>query len=221
MVTTRIALAGSAALLASMWQVHADAQGASAQDWYVGFSSDTTHVEVYRGLGWEAGADETGLSLRGGLRIKKRFAVEFAAQQADDLKWTEYFTSVVGQPGIYDATATFDVRALEVSAVGIVPFAGIFEGIFRGGLAYYDVSGRQELDDPFAGTTLSRSISEQDFGALLSLGVAVYATPRWRIRAEYQFFDIDEDFLAVAYSDGASVDTVAIGVDYRLGGSER
>jgi opacity protein-like surface antigen len=219
MITIRSAFAAAAALVASMWAAVAVAQS-DYRDWYVGFSGETTHPEVFRDPAWEAGADETGFSLRGGLRLTKGFAIEFAAQHADDLEWTEHFASVAGHPGFYDATTTFDVTALQVNAVGIAPFGRIFEGIFKGGLAQYNLSGRRTLDDVYGPATLSQNVSDEGFGYLLGLGLAVYATPKWRVRLEYQFFDIDQDFLALAYGDDASIDTVTLGVDYRLGGRE-
>ncbi len=220
MIAIRSAFAGPMASLAFLWTAAAVAQSNDPRDWYVGLSGDTTHVEVFRDPDWENGADQTGLSLRGGLQISRHFAVELAAQQADGLQWTEHFTSVAGYPGIYDASATFDVSALHVSAVGIVPFGQIWEGIFRGGLAQYSLSGEQVLDDAFSPATLSQSISDQGSGLLLGFGLAVYAAPKWRVRFEVEFFDIDEDFLAVVYGEDASIDTVAIGVDYRLGKRE-
>jgi opacity protein-like surface antigen len=77
------------------------------------------------------------------------------------------------------------------------------------------------LDDAFRAVTLSQGIDEQDFGYMLGLGLAVYAMPRWRVRLEYQFFEIDTSFLAATYAEEASVDSLTIGVDYGLGRRDR
>jgi len=212
--------AGAMPLLGLLWTSAAVAQSNDPRGWYAGFAGGTIHAEVFRDPDWESGADETGLALRGGLRINRHFAVELAAQRADDVQWTEHFTTVAGYPGIYDTSTTFDVGALQVSAVGIVPFGQIWEGIFRGGLAYYSLSGERMLDDAFGPATLSQSVSDKGSGLLLGFGLAVYATPKWRIRFEYEFFDIDEEFISAVYDEDASIDTVAIGVDYRLGKRE-
>ena len=221
MVTFRTALAGIAMPLALSWATAAVAESDYPGGWYFGASVDETHVEVFRSIDWEEGVDEAGFSLRGGLRIKKRFAVEFAAQRAGDLTWTEHFTSVPGYPGFYDASTTFDLAAVQVSAVGVFPFGEIFEGVLRGGFAQYSLSGSQTLDDAFSAATLSLTLRDSGYGYLIGLGLAVHATPKWRIRLEGQFFEIDRSFLAVTYAEEVSVDSVTIGIDYQLGQRSR
>ena len=93
----------------------APAQAAEPKSWYVGASTDSTHVEVWRGFGWEVGGEERGLSVRGGWQFSEHFALEFAGLRAGDLFWTRVPHRL---PRGITAHTTFDVTALQVSAVG-------------------------------------------------------------------------------------------------------
>jgi opacity protein-like surface antigen len=192
-------------------------QGVEPQAWYAGLSSDSTHVEVWRGAAWEAGGDEAGLSLRGGRRISRHFAVELAALQVNDLAWQEYFTPIPGLAGFYNNEVQFDTTALQASAMGVVPFGRAWEALFKGGLAYYRLSGEQTLANSYSNERLSQAVRDDGVGYVLGLGLAVTAAPSWRVRFEYQFFSIDGDNLGIGNGDDPTIDTLAIGVDYRFG----
>jgi opacity protein-like surface antigen len=212
-------------VLALSWHAAATAQGVYSDGWYVGLSGGTTQVGIF----WDDSYDDTyetgpgarGQSLRVGRQLGPHLAVEFGIQQAGDLVWTEPFTSVEGYPGIYNAHTTFEAKALETSGFVTLPFGRIFEGTFRWGLAYYDVRGERLLDDGFSAVSLSDSIGDQGFGVMGGLGLAVNPAPKWRVRLEWEFFDIDEDSVSAVGAESAHVEMVTIGLDYRLGGSER
>ena len=185
---------------------HAAEQGS----WYVGASTDNTHVEVYRGF-WQVGGQERGLSVRGGWQFSEHFALEFTGLRAGDLFWSEYF---IDYPLGINAHTTFDATALQVSAVGSVHWGQLFEGYVKAGLAQYSLDGRQVFDDLRTDAVRTRDVSASGSDYLLGAGLAIKASPQWRVRIEYQYFGIDRDFLH-ARGD-PSIDTFAIGLDYQL-----
>ena len=212
MAHRRFALAaftGTALLAASLVSAPAAAQNPS--NWYIGASTDETHVEVYRGVGWEIGGSEQGFSVRGGWRLNRNFELEFAGLRATGLQWSEYFSSVA-----LAAHSTFDVTALTTSAVGKVHMGQAFEAYVKVGLALYDVGGGQVLDTMQTTAAYTRDVSSSGSDYLLGGGFAIEASPKWRVRVEYQYFAVDRDFLGIRGGDDPSIDTLSIGLDYQL-----
>jgi opacity protein-like surface antigen len=207
--TILAAFTGTALLSASVISAPAEAQDPS--NWYVGASTDDTHVEVYRGFGWQTGGSERGFSVRGGWRFHRNFEVELAGMRATDLQWSESFGTIA-----LAAHSTFDVTALQASAVGKTHWGEIFEGYLKAGLAFYDVGGQQVLDTMQTKAALTRDVSDSGSDYLLGVGLAMKASEKWRVRVEYQYFGIDRDFLGVRGSDDPSIDSFSIGLDYQL-----
>jgi opacity protein-like surface antigen len=205
------ALTGSSALLCFL---SLPAHAAEPNTWYVGASTNDSHVEVYRGLGWEPAGEERGFSLLGGWHVNRRFAVELGALRASDLEWTEYFAEI---PGFLTAHTTFDTTALQASGVVTFQWGNAVEAFLKAGLAEYRIDGRQVLDTLQSDAALTRDVDASGFDYLLGAGIGFKATPKWRVRIEYQYFAIDRDFLGVRGGDDPSIDTFAIGIDYQLG----
>jgi opacity protein-like surface antigen len=211
---TTIRLAVCAALLALTWHPSAPAQGIYPQGWYVGFSGNSPHAGVDWGSGSRSDEGGHGLSLRGGVRLNRRLGIEAAVQKARDLTWTD-------DGPWHDVNTSFEANALEVSAVATGRFCRIFEGLARGGLAYYDLSGQRTFEDFGNPTTRSEHISDRGLGYLVSFGIAMDPKPKWRFRLEYQLVDFDEDFVSEESAESAFIETITIGMDYRVGRSER
>jgi opacity protein-like surface antigen len=208
----RPAFTGTGALVLSLALPAAAA--AEPQSWYVGATSDDTHVEVYRGLGWEVGGEERGFSLLGGWQINRRFSVELAARRATSLEWTEYFAEI---PGYLTSHTTFDATAVQASGVATFQWGKTVEAFLKVGLAQYRIDGRQVLDTLMTDAALTRDVDASGSDYLLGAGIAVKATPKWRVRFEYQYFGIDRDFLGVRDGGDPTIDTFALGIDYRIG----
>jgi opacity protein-like surface antigen len=207
-----VLLAASFVSPAAQAQTEAQPQALLANpNWYIGASTDDTHVEVFRGLGWEMGGSERGFSVRGGWRFHRNFEVEFGGLRASDLQWSEYLSTVA-----LAAHTSFDVAALTASAVGKVHMGKTFEGYLKVGLAFYDVAGGQVLDTLRSNAAITRDVDDSGSDYLLGGGIAIKASPKWRVRLEYQYFGIDRDFLGVGGGDDPSIDTFSIGLDYQL-----
>src|SRR5262245_23697038 len=122
----RASLPGAGLLAAGLFMAPAYAK--DPMTWYVGGATDDTHVEVLRGdWGYESSGSERGYSVRGGVQFTRNFELELGAMSASDLNWTEYFASY---ENALTAHTTFDVRALNVSAVGKV-VGHTFEGYIK------------------------------------------------------------------------------------------
>jgi OOP family OmpA-OmpF porin len=101
---------------------------------------------------------------------------------------------------------TFDVTALELSAVASLPFANRFAGYGRLGLYHGEIEGKGDFTDQF-GTRLRASVSDSNVGLTFGLGASYDLTERVRFRVEWQrFHDVgtndigksDVDVLSVA-----------------------
>ena len=207
----RAACSGTGLLATGLFLAPAHAQ--DPMNWYVGAATTDTHVEVFRGLGWETSGSERGVSVRGGWLFHRNFEVELGALRASDLQWSEYFSSY---RDYLTAHTTFDVTALHASAIGKVHLGETFEGYVKAGIAQYQVDGQQVLDTLMTDAALTRNVDASGSDYLLGAGLVIKASPKWRVRIEYQYFGLDRDFLGVAGSDDPSVDALSIGLDYSL-----
>jgi hypothetical protein len=194
------------------------AQSAEPGSWYVGGSSDSTDVVAYGSYPFGTGRGGGGLSVRGGLRVQARFGVEFQALRASDLRWSQYLANI---PYGINAHTTFDVSALQTAAVGNWAWGPIFEAYLKGGLALYDVDGRQVIDTLTQDAAATRAVSDGGSHLLFGVGLRMKATPKWAVRLDYQTFGIDGDFLGDDSKEGPTLDTLSVGVDYRFGKTER
>jgi len=211
-------LFGSLAVIALMGTANAR----EPVQWYAGLSHADTHVEVWRGLGWEQAGVHDGLALRGGVRFTKHLALELGVLRASDLEWREYYALIPGLPHNYDIAATFNATSQQLSVVGILPFGRIWEGFLRGGIVNYHVSGHQTLTDAWNNASLApRPIDRSGTSGLIGLGISAKVRQNWQVRIEFQTFGLANDFLAVRDGDAPTLDAFAVGVDYRFRRRER
>jgi hypothetical protein len=218
MVNHNFTISGLAAAAVAAGLFAVAAQGAEPGAWYVGGSSDSTDVVVYGGLGSGTGGRESGLSVRGGLQLSRRFGVEFQALQAANLGWSEYLANI---PYGLNAHTTFDVSALQAAAVGNWSWGPVFEGYLKAGLAWYDLDGRQVVDTLAQNAAATRAVSGHGSDLLFGLGLKMKATPQWAVRLDYQHFGLDREFLGTHPNDDPELDTFSVGVDYRFGKGAR
>ena len=207
----QVPFSGAGLLAAGLFLAPAHAEGPST--WYVGGATDDTHVEVLRdGWGYESSGSERGLSVRSALQLNRNFELELGAMSASDLRWSEYFSSY---QNYLTAHTTFDVKAMNVSAVGKV-VGHTFEGYIKAGVALYSVDGRQVLDTLMTDAAATRDVHASDLDYLLGAGFFVKPSAKWRVRVEYQYFAVDREFLGVSNGDDPTIDMFSIGFDYML-----
>jgi len=213
-------VARSAAIVAVLVGGKASAQEA----WYTGIALDNARISVARtgdAFSYDLGSSAFGYAFRGGLRITKHIGVDFALQHTSELEWTESLASVSGVPGLYDNHVTFDTNDLQVSGVGVLPFAKIWEGFLRVGLDFQRHSGQQVLTNPFGGALLTRSISGDDLTYVTGVGIGVTVGHDWHLQLEFQSLGLDESIIGVNDNGDAFawVTNVAFGVERRFGRS--
>ena len=181
---------------------------ALAQDprgWYAGVGAGISHVEVYRGGWgdlWEGGPSDSAFLISGGYRFLDYLALDLGYLHTNGLEWR----SVV-----------MDISALQLSAVGILPFAQIWEAYVKGGVNWYRADAAQNLSDFSGGQQIRRSINVNDTGYLLGFGIGATLAEFWHIRLEYQSFEIDHGLINVGDNSDPAVDTWFLTVEYRFG----
>jgi hypothetical protein len=202
--------------------VTATAASAEEGGWYAGVAVDRSSISVLHGANmyyapWESGPSSSGYTLRGGLRVNKHVAVELGFQQKRDLKWTEPFATVSDVPGLFDSHVAFDAAVQQVSALGVWPFARVWEAYVKGGLASYRFTGEQTLTDVISGTALlSRAVSTSGHNYVLGFGVGATFGQNWHASIDVSGFDFDESFLGAAGAH-ASLGSWSLGLEYRVG----
>jgi opacity protein-like surface antigen len=201
-------------------------QAASAQgvgEWYAGVGVGSAHIEVYRGSwfgygAWEAGDSDTALLAYGGYRLTRNFALDISYFTPADLKWREEGAYVEDLPaGFYDSRTSLTTSALQLSVVGILPFASRWEAYLKGGVSAYKSDGTQTLTDLLTNEVVSRTLGGSKTGFLLGMGIAVTPEDQWRFRFEYQLFYIDHALINVGPYSDPTLDTWMFGADYRFG----
>ncbi|MDH5255910.1 MAG: porin family protein [Gammaproteobacteria bacterium] len=164
----------------------------------------------------ESGDSDTSLSLFAGYRFNRHVAAELGWFDAGTMGWEQSLVYVPDLLDVYNTDVHLEVTAVNASAIGILPFARIWEGYIRGGLTFYDAEAGQRLTPSFGGATVDRSVDDSGADFLFGIGVGVTLFDRAHLRLEFQSFFIDEDLLA-AEDDTASVDTLLLDVQYRFG----
>jgi len=168
----------------------------------------------------ESGDSGTSVSVFGGYRFNRYLAVEAAYLDASDLGWDGDLLYVPDLLDIYNVDVNLDVTATELSVVGILPFAGIWEVYLRGGLAFWQADGSQHLTPSFGGIPVDRTLDDSGTGFLFGIGGGVTFLQNLHARLEYQVFDIDEDLFAADDLD-ATIDTLSLDIQYRFGSQWR
>ncbi len=196
---------------------------ALAQDprgWYAGVGAGNSHVEVYRGGWgdlWEGGPSDSAFLISGGYRFLDYLALDLGYLHTNGLEWREDVVFLRDLPGVQKSSAVMDTSALQLSAVGIWPFAQIWEAYVKGGVNWYRADAAQNLSDFSGGQQIRRSINVDDTGYLLGFGIGATLAEFWHIRLEYQTFEIDHGLINVRDNNDPTVDTWFLTVEYRFG----
>lgn len=163
------------------------------------------------------GHSDTSISLFAGYRFNRYLAAEVGWFDAQSLGWDESLVYVPELLDVYNTDVDLDVSAVNATVLGILPFAGIWEGYVRGGVAYYDAEAEQRLTPSYGGETVSRSVNDSAAEILLGFGIGVTFFDQAHLRLEYQSFFIDDNLLA-SDEDSATVNTLLLDLQYRFGG---
>jgi hypothetical protein len=166
---------------------------------------------------YQEGDSDTAVSAHVGYRFMPYVAVEVGYVDSGQPQWNENGV-YIGELGDF-FNLSVDLKKLEstqVSALGILPFASIFEAYLRLGAAYWSADADQVAIGTFSGALFRRSVNKDDVGFLFGVGIGATPIPHWHFRIEVQTYSIDKDLLG-GYGN-ASTDTVLAEAEYRFSG---
>jgi Outer membrane protein beta-barrel domain len=199
------------AVLAGLMLAGMSAADELPQGWYAGIGAGSTHAEEPAGWAWISGPTESGVVLNGGYRFTRHFALELGMVRSSGIAWNdpEYYL-----PDFYVSALSFDVEALEASIVYLWPFADVFEGYVKGGIAHAATESRQTTSAYDGSAIKTEVLDYAGTDILFGFGISARINLRWRVRLEYQFFYIRDEALAVYNTP--TVDTWLLGLDYLM-----
>jgi Outer membrane protein beta-barrel domain len=165
---------------------------------------------------YQDGDGDTAFVGHVGYRFLPYLAVEVGYLDSGNPRWNENGV-FIGELGDF-FNLSVDLKKLEatqVSVLGILPFASIWEAYVRGGVAYWSADADQTAIGTFNGALFRRSVNKSDAGFLFGVGIGATPLPHWHFRVEVQTYSIDQDLLG-GYGD-ASVDSALFEAEYRFG----
>jgi opacity protein-like surface antigen len=183
----------------------------------VGYADPSSYEDDYWYSDTESGDGDDATVVFAGYRFHRHVAVEAAWLDTGDLGWSESLVYVPDLLDVYNTDIALDATASQLSVLGILPFAGIWEVFLRGGVAWWDADAQQRFTPSFGGATVERSVYDDGAGLLFGIGGSVTFLSHLHARLEYQVFDVDEDLYAFE-DDSASIDTVLLDLQYRFSG---
>jgi OOP family OmpA-OmpF porin len=161
------------------------------------------------------GHSDSGWTATAGWRVNRWFALEAGYVDAGTPRWDDFFVLVPSLNGIYDVQSAVDIRATELSAVGILPFFDRWDVYAKLGGARWDAKTRQRAVDPFTGRSLVRTFDDSGTGFVVGLGAGVTFAERVRARVEVRGIQVDRDLL-VEPSGSAVLVVADLQIQYRF-----
>lgn len=149
-----------------------------------------------------------------GYRFGPYVAAEVGYFYAENPEWDEYFTYIGELNDVFDSFVQLDYESVQVSVLGILPFADIWEVYVRGGASFSQVQGDRNLVRVSDGALFEGTVENDDTEFLFGIGAGVNLTPALHLRMEFNTVPIDNNIINV--NDDASIDSFKIEVLYRL-----
>jgi len=165
---------------------------------------------------YDQGEEDTGFALHAGYRFNPWIAAELAYLDAGNPEWDERYVYVSDLDDVFDTLVELDLQSIQLSGLGILPFADIWEVYLRAGIAYWTADAEQRLIGGVDGDVYVRDVDDDGTNFLIGLGLGVSPAPSWQVRVEYQSYWLDEDLLLV--NGDTSLDTLLLELQYRFGG---
>lgn len=161
------------------------------------------------------GDESTSTELNFGYRVNRYLGAEFGFFDST-LEWQQNLVYVPVLNDVYNNFVDVDLRTTQFSAVGILPFAQVWEAYLRGGFAYWQGDSSQTLVRASDSSLTRRSFDESGTSFLFALGVGVSPRPAWHLRFEFQLFGVDRDLIGATGS--TTVDSMAFSFQFRPAG---
>jgi Outer membrane protein beta-barrel domain len=144
--------------------------------------------------GYIEGDNATALELNVGYRVSRHLAAELAVFDTSP-EWRQGLVYFPELNDVYNNFAETDLQAVELSAVGVLPFGRVWEAYIRGGIAFWRGDSAQTLVRVSDSAIVRRSIDESGADFVVAAGIGVSPRPAWHLRFEWQTFDVDRDLI--------------------------
>ena len=167
---------------------------------------------------YDEGEDGTALTFHFGYRLTRFIATEFGYFDSTP-EWQDSFVYIPELGDYYDVFVDSDVQAAQLSVMGVFPFARIWEGYVRGGIAFWQGDADQMLIRSSGGQVLMRSVEDSSTDFLFGAGIGANPKPGWRVRIEFQSFGIDRDLIAA--NDTTTINSMLLEMDFQPGAKSR
>jgi opacity protein-like surface antigen len=189
---------------------------------YAGGSIGASDVSVASDDGFFAshltGEEDSLSALHFGYRVRRHLGAEFGYFETGPA-W-ERFAYPPQFNEVYRYAAELDVQVAQITVVGILPFARLWEAYAKGGVALSQADADQTLTRMSDGAALATGqVDSSHTGPVVGLGVGVSPTPAWHVRLEIQSFEVEGELLSVATP--TSVDTWLFSFQYAFGAKAR
>jgi hypothetical protein len=148
-----------------------------------------------------------------GYRFGRYVAAEVGYFYVDNPEWDENFTYIGELNDVFASRVQLDYESAQVSVLGILPFAHIWEAYMRVGAAFSHSQADQHLIRAFDGALFDRSVDNDETQFLFGIGMGISPTPQWNVRLEVNTVPIDNDVLNT--NGDASIDTIKVEVQFR------
>jgi hypothetical protein len=146
----------------------------------------------------------TSYGLFAGYQLNPNFAVEGGYDHLGSFG----FSSAVSAPAADSASGHYEARSLDLSAVGLLPFAHDWAAFGKAGLAYSEA----KLDASSGGAVSIGSAHHWDMAPLVGAGISYDLTRQTALRAEWDRFLHVGD----ASTGRGDIDQYTVGVAYRF-----
>jgi len=166
----------------------------------------------YYGTDYQSGDSATSFTAYGGYRFTRYVAVEVGYLNAGTPKWDDQLVYVSDLADLFNNDVDLDLQATQLSVVGILPFARVWNAYLKAGATYWWADADQHLVRTFDGAVFDRSVDDDDVAFHIGLGVGVNVAPAWQLRLEFQSFDIADDLLNT--SNNSTLDSVLLELQF-------
>jgi hypothetical protein len=210
----------------------ASAPVAAAEGWrgvYVGGGGAYSNVSVlvdqydcYDDCYWgdyydyDEGDGDFGYTLHAGWRFHRYGALEVSYLDAGPIGWDQDLVYMPEFNDYYNNRVEYTAKVTEVTVLGILPFAGMFEVYAKLGAAFSEGESVQRLDQSFGDRVVTRSVSDSGTDVVWGLGVGATFAQVFHVRLGFESIGIDEDVLNTR--DDTTLDSFVLEGQFRFGG---
>ena len=177
---------------------------------YVAVEANTDNVFAAA----DEGQDDAASELHVGYRLRRHLGVELTYFGDTQPAW-DRLAYAPAQGEAYRNLVALDIRTAELSVVGILPFARMWEAYVRGGVAFWESDADQTLIRLRDGAASAGSVSSSGEDFVFGLGIGASPTPAWHLRLEFQSFEVDPRL--VLATSITTLDTFLFAFDFHTG----